>query len=238
MNSRHPGRPKLETHPNCKAEGCWRTTEKGAKGFCHGHYVAFRRGQSGEDGKWSSPDDRRRLKREIKTCKIQGCQEKHYGLGFCSKHPGHFRAGMIDADGGWLRDEIHFQRPRKKEKWFLESGYVMVYAPEGHPIKRSDGSILEHRLVMEQHLGRYLEEYEIVHHKNGNRSDNRWENLELLDGRARSGREGHPPGSEVDLMAAIQVLLQREDLTAEFRGSLTAYRQEKIAVMNEITLVV
>ena len=57
-------------------------------------------------------------------------------------------------------------------------GYVILSRPE-HPNARVNGQIFEHILVMSEHIGRPLLPEENVHHKNGDRADNRIENLEL-----------------------------------------------------------
>lgn len=66
-----------------------------------------------------------------------------------------------------------------KEKIYDANGYVFTIAPKDHPRINSKGRVLEHILVMEQVLGRYLLPNENVHHINGIRDDNRTENLEL-----------------------------------------------------------
>lgn len=60
-----------------------------------------------------------------------------------------------------------------------DDGYILVKAP-GHPHATASGYVRQHRLVMEQQLGRYLEPGEVVDHKNRDRSDNDPGNLQLF----------------------------------------------------------
>lgn len=60
-----------------------------------------------------------------------------------------------------------------------KAGGYLKELRKGHPYADRGGYVMQHRLVMEQVLGRTLDPKERVHHKNGVRDDNRPENLEL-----------------------------------------------------------
>jgi GTPase SAR1 family protein len=58
----------------------------------------------------------------------------------------------------------------------IKSRYKRVYRPD-HPHAMACGCVYEHRLIMEQELGRYLESWEQVHHKDGDPRNNDPKNL-------------------------------------------------------------
>jgi hypothetical protein len=89
-------------------------------------------------------------------------------------HYNHFpmrdRGAPLSMNGQW------------KGGWTIDkSGYILVKAPIGHPGRNHNGYIREHRLVMEQKLGRYLDSLEVVHHIDENPANNHPDNLELFD---------------------------------------------------------
>lgn len=108
------------------------------------------------------------------VCVVDGCDDPAIGRhGLCETHHGRKRR---TGDPEKLRRRGAARNPagiRRKTK----AGYIIVSTGDSSDYKRS--TVLEHRLVMEQKLGRPLGPGENVHHINGRRDDNRPENLEL-----------------------------------------------------------
>jgi hypothetical protein len=178
-----PLRPFCGTKGPCRFDGCPKPRVSG--GYCAGHAAQY------YSGRPLTP-----LFRPKVGCDFPGCKKRHFALGYCQ---GHWRQ---------LREKRPLAPLREKRGWRMDRGYIVVFEPM-HPNARKDGYVAEHIKVMAAKLGRPLERFEEVHHKNGIRHDNRPENLELW------ARGMQPPGSRVsDLInAAVRVLeLYRPDL--------------------------
>ena len=77
-------------------------------------------------------------------------------------------SGVGPKNSNWKGGVLHDPR-----------GYIYLWRPD-HPKANCKGYVAEHRLVMQEVVGRPLESCEEVHHRNGIKYDNRPENLDIV----------------------------------------------------------
>jgi hypothetical protein len=168
-----------QTKP-CSIPGCFRGAA--SSGMCNAHLARYKR--------WGDPVGKHAFRDSIpKSCSVDGCNKPCASKGFCGTHYERMRKNGTLAS----------KPKRPSGTGCLKSGYcVIIRHIEGRKIR-----IRRCRLVMEEKIGRPLLPDETVHHKNGNKLDDRPDNLELWASR-------HPKGQrDIDLVRyACEILNQ------------------------------
>jgi len=159
MNYKRQPRAGMCVHADC-------SNGQYARGRCKYHYNLDR-----EHGLFGHP-----------TCPEDGCDRAATVSGRCRLHHERFIGGRemgaplrkTDSDG-W-------------GSWYVEKSSGYVQRARRGVGRKSHERQYQHRVVMAEHIGRPLTREETVHHVNGDRSDNRLENLELWSSSQPAGQ--------------------------------------------------
>ena len=113
-------------------------------------------------------------------CSVPGCSNPQKGRGYCDGHLQRLRKlGNVMPDIPLKKGGLKERNHNWKGGSFIAGGRIHIQTP-GHPFpSHGKDYVYRYRLVMEEHLGRYLSPWEIIHHKNGDTLDDRLENLEI-----------------------------------------------------------
>lgn len=188
--------PPRGTTRRCAVEGCEEPVD--ARDLCHGHYQRWWR-----DSPLATrvPLGRRR---QPTHCVAAGCDRAPHARNLCQTH---YRRLLVRGDA---EPERAIRTPDGTGS--RSHGYWKVPVPaELRHLTDGRSPVGEHRLVMAIHLGRPLRSDESVHHRNGIRTDNRLENLELWT-------TAQPSGSRIEdkVQWALALLrTYRPDLIAD-----------------------
>lgn len=121
------------------------------------------------------------------------------------------------------------RKPGPVKPFIERSGYRYLFRPK-HPFSTRQGYIAEHRVKMEEKIGRYLTKSEVVHHINHLRHDNRIENLQLMRKRAHQKLHMKERAEEViprnrDVVADLSKGYRRKDIAATYSVSIAYVSQ-------------
>lgn len=116
-----------------------------------------------------------------RKCSVEGCERKHWGRGFCRAHHARWEKGQSLSEPIRNHDKTGPNNPKWKGGIITDGrGRFLIYSPN-HPNPSMFGThVYRYRLVVEKYIGRFLKKEEIVHHKNGNYSDDRIKNLQVM----------------------------------------------------------
>lgn len=158
----------------------------------------------------------RKVRNKVRIqCKMKNCKAISHGDGLCQHHYDRAKKDLCECGNSkYKRSEMcrlcrDMVRGNAHPAWkggriVDGDGYIRIYMPD-HPRANNKRYVKEHHIVMEEYLGRHLIPGENVHHKNGNKTDNRIDNLELWVSSQPAGQRAQ------DLVDWAKDILERYD---------------------------